>query len=257
MKKKHIYLFIFLFLGFIDIPVTHSQVGIGNTDPRAEAILDIEDGEGDKGILIPNVHLLNLSSLSPISTSTATESLLVYNTNETTGKGFHYWSGSNWIPIKSKLSTKGMQFYSYKISPVSSPPLPNFLNPRREDKSGSYTGILNVTDFGASGLRPTSDGDGFIIRLIGFYDVQNFGEFNIHSVSDDGVRVYIDEALVLDRWVDSGSNIASAKVNLAKGKHKFEFWYYENAGGQDFRFFWGSNADGRSGDMNANDFSLD
>ena len=29
------------------------------------------------------------------------ESLLVYNTNTTTGKGFHYWNGSQWIAISS------------------------------------------------------------------------------------------------------------------------------------------------------------
>ncbi|NGX83475.1 hypothetical protein [Aequorivita sp. KMM 9714] len=82
-----------------------AQVGIGNTNPSSASLLDIGDGTDDntKGILIPRVNLTNLNSLSPIEQNPATdqvESLLVYNTNETTGKGFYYWNGgTRWVKL--------------------------------------------------------------------------------------------------------------------------------------------------------------
>jgi hypothetical protein len=75
-----------------------AQVGIGTSTPGDGAMLDIEST--DKAILIPKVHISNLSTISPIVVSVAAEeSLLVYNTNSATGKGFHYWDGLEWILV--------------------------------------------------------------------------------------------------------------------------------------------------------------
>lgn len=80
-----------------------AQVGIGNTDPSSASLLDIGDGTHDntKGILIPRVSLESLTTLSPITPATgAEESLLVYNTNASIGKGFYYWNGdTRWVRI--------------------------------------------------------------------------------------------------------------------------------------------------------------
>ena len=75
-----------------------SQVGIGTISPSGGALLDISSS--DKGLLIPRVDISNLNTISPI-TGGNTSSLLVYNTNTTTGEGFHYWNGGQWIPILS------------------------------------------------------------------------------------------------------------------------------------------------------------
>ena len=88
-----------LFLICLCIPLSMmSQVGINTTTPQAGSMLDITSGT--KGILIPRVNISDLSTIAPI-TGGAPESLLVYNTNTTTGKGFHYWDGTVWIPILS------------------------------------------------------------------------------------------------------------------------------------------------------------
>jgi len=76
----------------------NAQVGINTTTPQAGAILDVEST--DKGLLVPRVNIANLNTIAPI-TGGATESLLVYNTNTSTGVGFHYWTGSLWFPILS------------------------------------------------------------------------------------------------------------------------------------------------------------
>lgn len=75
-----------------------SQVGIGNTDPDPSSFLEIGDGGDDKGILIPRVNIVNLDdSTTPVSSPSI--SLLVFNTNTSTGPGFFYWSGSVWTPL--------------------------------------------------------------------------------------------------------------------------------------------------------------
>jgi len=78
-----------------------SQVGIGTTSPDTSALLQIEDGNGDKGILIPNVALTSTMVSAPISPAPAT-SLLVYNTatagsgNTAVTPGYYWWDGIQW-----------------------------------------------------------------------------------------------------------------------------------------------------------------
>ena len=76
----------------------NAQVGINTTTPQPGAILDINSS--NKGMLVPRVDIANLSTIAPI-TGGSTVGLLVYNTNATTGIGFHYWTGSVWFPILS------------------------------------------------------------------------------------------------------------------------------------------------------------
>jgi len=72
-----------------------AQVGINTTTPHASSMLDIS--ATDKGLLIPRVSIPNLNAAAPV-TAPAT-SLLVYNTNATTGVGFYYWDSAKWTPF--------------------------------------------------------------------------------------------------------------------------------------------------------------
>ncbi len=100
--RKVTFLAIFTFLTFISISV--AQVGINTLTPSPGSILDIDSS--DKGLLIPRVNISNLSTIAPI-TGGSTESLLVYNTNTTTGKGFHFWTGTQWLPIDADWKKTG------------------------------------------------------------------------------------------------------------------------------------------------------
>lgn len=83
------------------IGMSYAQVGIGTTTPSDGALLDLNST--NKGLLIPRVNIADLSTIAPVTPGTAsgTDGLLVWNTNGTTGVGFHYWDGSDWIPIVS------------------------------------------------------------------------------------------------------------------------------------------------------------
>lgn len=73
--------------------VIYAQIGINTTAPQPDSMLEISSS--NKGLLIPRVSISNLNNISPI-TGGSTESLLVYNTNTTTGKGYYYWNGTKW-----------------------------------------------------------------------------------------------------------------------------------------------------------------
>ncbi len=88
------------------LPFTYAQVGINITDPNGGALLDVSSRE--KGVLIPRINITDLTTIAPISglisfaEEMAAESLLVYNINDTTGRGFHYWDGTTWVPLGDK-----------------------------------------------------------------------------------------------------------------------------------------------------------
>jgi len=78
------------------LTATTAQIGINTTTPSAGSLLDVSST--DKGILIPRVDIIDLTTIDPIAGGSS-ESLLVYNTNTTTGKGFYYWNGTIWVGI--------------------------------------------------------------------------------------------------------------------------------------------------------------
>lgn len=77
-----------------------AQVGINTTTPDASSMLDIS--ATNKGLLIPRVSIPNLNAAAPVTAPAV--SLLVYNTNATSGIGFYYWDGTKWTPFTGGTS---------------------------------------------------------------------------------------------------------------------------------------------------------
>ena len=100
MKTTLQYISYFLGTVFTLLFITTStaQVGINTITPGAGSLLDVSST--NKGMLVPRVDIANLSTILPI-TDGSTESLLVYNTNNTTGKGYYYWDGTKWVNMSS------------------------------------------------------------------------------------------------------------------------------------------------------------
>ena len=64
------------------------------------------------------------------------------------------------------------------------------------------------------------------------------GRYRFTTVTDDGVRLYIDGNLVIDRWMDMAPTANSVEVNLTTGVHAIRMEYYENGGGAVAKLFW-------------------
>lgn len=92
----------------------HSQVTIGDASKPVEgALLQLKSSDdtlenATKGLGLPRVSLLSLTSLSPCAEPNEANNLshtglLVYNVNGTNGlsKGLYVWSGSEWVKVNS------------------------------------------------------------------------------------------------------------------------------------------------------------
>lgn len=83
--------------------------------------------------------------------------------------------------------------------------------------------------------------DTFSIRWTG--DVQ--GQFNetytFHTITDDGVRLWVNGQLIIDRWFDQGPTEWTGAIALTAGQRvSIQMDYYENGGGAVARLRWSS-----------------
>ncbi|MBY0505410.1 MAG: DUF1800 family protein [Bryobacteraceae bacterium] len=82
--------------------------------------------------------------------------------------------------------------------------------------------------------------DKFSVRWTGQVEAPVTGAYTFATVSDDGVRLWVDGKLVASRWNDHGpSRDQSPPVTLTAGrKYDIQMEYYENTGGSTIRLRW-------------------
>jgi hypothetical protein len=92
-----------------------------------------------------------------------------------------------------------------------------------------YYGIDNVSATKQATTVVTED---FQVKWEGIWTPQTTGTQTIMAPADDGVRVYLDNELVIDDWIDKGGGGSVVNVSTTAGVGKqFKMWYYENSGG--------------------------
>jgi beta-glucosidase len=81
--------------------------------------------------------------------------------------------------------------------------------------------------------------DNFSVRWNGYIKVDQSGRYTLDVASDDGVRFYFDDKLVIDDWNDHALLTNSYTVNLEANRfYKIKLEYYENGGGAIVKFGW-------------------
>ena len=127
--------------------ITFSQVGIGTTSPNAA--FDISQINND-GILIPNVSLdetdltdITLSAYDYSTGRTASNGLLVYNTNATSPlkEGFYFWNGSIWSNIGN-----GWQYSGSNIGNSGARDFQRSTHTKRNEFPVNFIGTTNNED---------------------------------------------------------------------------------------------------------------
>jgi len=95
MKKQITIIVLAIFFATSLFAQNGVSISNGVSSPDPSAMLDID--ALDKGLLIPRVTLVNLTSISPI-TVTPADGLLVYNKSIANGVaiGFYYWADNKW-----------------------------------------------------------------------------------------------------------------------------------------------------------------
>jgi hypothetical protein len=70
--------------------------------------------------------------------------------------------------------------------------------------------------------------DHFVARWTRTVDL-SAGTYAFSVTADDGVRLYVDGRLLVDRWVDQGATTYAANLALGAGQHTIVMEYYENS----------------------------
>jgi hypothetical protein len=82
--------------------------------------------------------------------------------------------------------------------------------------------------------------DSFAVRWTGQVETRFDDTYTFSMEADDGVRLWIDGALVLDSWKTQWVQIDAAPITLAAGKHNIQLDYYEGAQGAVAKLYWRS-----------------
>lgn len=82
-------------------------------------------------------------------------------------------------------------------------------------------------DWGSGSPGPGIGSDHFSVR---WTRTLNFtgGTWRFTATADDGVRVWVDDRLLIDRWIDERATSYSADSSLAAGNHSVRMEYYDN-----------------------------
>jgi hypothetical protein len=62
--------------------------------------------------------------------------------------------------------------------------------------------------------------------------------YRFHILSDDGIRLWVDDELRYDAWRDQEANERTLDLNLSKGQHEILIEYYEHGGGARVHVWW-------------------
>lgn len=80
--------------------------------------------------------------------------------------------------------------------------------------------------------------DNFSVRWTRTVNFATAGTYTFSATSDDGIRVKVDDTLVIDRWVDQSPTTTSGQKELAAGNHTVVVEYYERGGTAQAQVSW-------------------
>ncbi len=87
--------------------------------------------------------------------------------------------------------------------------------------------IINFT--WGSGGPPGISADSFKVRFTGSVQSLDAGTYTFYVTSDDGYRLWINNQLVIDKWIDKSASEDSATITLTRcSKNFIKLEYYEN-----------------------------
>ncbi len=99
-------------------------------------------------------------------------------------------------------------------------------------------------NFGAGSPDPSISADYFTARWVGQVQALGTDSYQFHTVTDDGVRLWVNGSLLIDNWTLHGATTNSGAINLT-GTNKYDIImeYFENAVSATAQLLW-SNATG-------------
>jgi RHS repeat-associated protein len=137
------------------------------------------------------------------------------------------------------------QLYSSAVSPVPSTGagLKGHYFPSRDLSGIPNIRVDGTVDFNWGTGIPLAGvpSDNFSVRWTGNLQPKYSGHYSFHTISDDGVRLWVDNQLIINNWTDHGSTENSGSVALSAGKkYNIVMEYYERSGQSVAKLYWSS-----------------
>jgi uncharacterized protein YraI len=92
-------------------------------------------------------------------------------------------------------------------------------------------------DWGAGSPAPGLPADNFSARWTQTFTFEE-GLYRFRAVMDDGMRIFLDNGLLLDEWRDGGRREVVFEGRLSAGQHTLRVEYYERTGAAVSQFWW-------------------
>ncbi len=150
----------------------------------------------------------------------------------------HSWSR---ITLATVLLLSALSFIPLTVSADSVTWRGEYYN--NKDISGSPALIRDDSsisfNWGTSAPATGVSADGFSVRWTAF-PYMAAGDYTFSLILDDGGRLYVDDALVIDQWKDQSQTTYTATRYLSAGYHSFRVEYYENTGNAVCQLTWSS-----------------
>jgi hypothetical protein len=110
----------------------------------------------------------------------------------------------------------------------------------RIDRKISYLWPIPYTS-GTDSPSPEIGGDTFSIRWTGTIKPKYSETYTFYTVSDDGVRFWVNGQLLIDNWVAHSATENNATITLIAGQeYNIKLEYYENTADAQIRLLWSS-----------------
>ncbi len=147
------------------------------------------------------------------------------------------WGGTS----ENRAVAQGLVIFSSKIA--TCPTITAWKGEYWNNRDLSGTPVLcrndGAVDFDWGGGGPGSgvNNDNFSAR---WTRTVNFsaGRYRFRLSGDDGLRLWVNNNLIINQWKDQGRTEYTADIDLAAGNHNLKVEYYENGGGANVTLRW-------------------
>ncbi|MEM8501863.1 MAG: PA14 domain-containing protein [Cyanobacteria bacterium P01_D01_bin.1] len=98
-------------------------------------------------------------------------------------------------------------------------------------------------DWGKGGPDALLGSDNFSVRWEGYVEAEHSETYDFSTYSDDGIRLWVDDKLIIDNWTTHAPTTDVGSIELEQGeKYAIQLEYFENKGGAVSQLRWSSNS---------------
>lgn len=96
-------------------------------------------------------------------------------------------------------------------------------------------------DWGSGSPDALVPPDGFSVRWTGKIQAKYTEQYTFHTITDDGVRLWVNNQLLIDNWAAAGEVDSFGQINLTAGqKYTVKMEFFDNSGGAAASLLWSS-----------------